>query len=253
MRTPGGGGRRPALSRRADVRRLSVCPITSIRSRPCHADQVPVRMAVDQLDPGAGAHQTQSSPSMIVSATRRSPARMASFMRATVSRPQQPQVGTVMLPAVAAEARRPRARVRSRRADRAPQDLKAGRGWPPFKIVPECLRSAASSPHAQAGAAHDGPIPETPPRPGYRKSQKSLVQNARSSPYRNHSISVWAQSASGPGLIPARRRALGPEGFHHQAAVPFGVRAWWGRARAFANRACPSTRPLVIHPAPLWG
>jgi hypothetical protein len=60
-----------------------------------------------------GVHQTQSSPSRIASATRRSPARMASFMRATVSRSRQPQVGAVIVPAFAAEARRPKARVRA--------------------------------------------------------------------------------------------------------------------------------------------
>src|ERR671932_1223872 len=98
-----------------------------------------------------------------------------------------------MVPAFAAEVGRPKARVRDRRADRVPQGLKAGRGWPPFKVVLECLRSAASSPHAQAGAAHDGPIPETPPRPGHRKPQKSLVQNARSSLYRKRLLSVWTR------------------------------------------------------------
>ena len=54
VRTPGGGRRRPELSRRADVRHLSVCPRAPIRSRPCHADQVPVRMTINQLDRGVG-------------------------------------------------------------------------------------------------------------------------------------------------------------------------------------------------------
>ena len=111
--TPGGGGLRPELH--ASPMSLAFRSVQEHRSRPGRARQTGSRSWSRSITSTRvpGGHQTQSSPSRIASATRCSPARMASFMRATVSRSRQPQVGAVIVPAFAAEARRPKARVRA--------------------------------------------------------------------------------------------------------------------------------------------